>query len=80
MPQTLLTATEATHDDVRKLHPLLSLLDETTPEGSPLDEIKRILGAILTALKHQQETQERHGQMIATIGRRLAASGNEPRR
>ncbi|WP_414474296.1 hypothetical protein [Microvirga sp. M2] len=55
-PRDLFQEQLATREDVRRLHPLLSLLDEEPTEGSPLDEIKALLTAILEAMRHQSET------------------------
>ncbi|MEE1657868.1 hypothetical protein VB618_16835 [Microvirga sp. CF3062] len=54
-PRDLFQEQQATREDVLRLHPLLSLLEEEPTEGSPLDEIKALLTSTLDVLRHQSE-------------------------
>lgn len=58
-PRDLFQEQLATREDVRRLHPLLSLLDQEPTELGPLHEIKALLTAILEVMRHQSETLSR---------------------
>lgn len=55
----ILNVATSTKANTEKLLPLLSLLDETPGETSPLDELKGLLQALIQILGHHTETLQR---------------------
>lgn len=67
-PKDLFQAQEATREDVRRLHPLLTLLDEPTDGNDSLDQITGVLSSIVSIL-------DRHGRTLDEIKAAVAPDG-----
>lgn len=66
----------ALQGDIRRLHPLLSLLDESEPkEGGPIEQIQILLETIVTS-QHQLHLslEDLHNKIDRLSGRRPSDS------